>query len=124
MIMYKIELGKGMMNLLCDCIHMVPLTSARAPGWGLGYVKDTPHATSVSLSYLSISIIVLTDALLLQSQYLKMLGLTSLMQNGNISWSLIGGIILASTVFALVAGVAIHRWRTQHQMQSEIHAIM
>lgn len=53
-----------------------------------------------------------------------MLGQNELVQNGNPSWILIAGIIAASALIALLAGVAIHRWRTRHQMHSEIHEVM
>jgi len=60
----------------------------------------------------------------LQLQYLKMMGWNAVAKASSMSWSMVAGILVGSTLLALLAGVALHKWRLQRTMQTEIHAIM
>jgi ABC-type spermidine/putrescine transport system permease subunit II len=62
--------------------------------------------------------------LFLQSQYLKMLGWNGVAKASGTSWGLVAGIVVGSTLLAVLAGVAVHKWRLRRTMQNEIHAIM
>ena len=61
---------------------------------------------------------------MLQSQYLKMLGWNAVASASSLSWSTVAGIVVGSTLLALLAGVAAHKWRLRRTMQSEVHEIM
>jgi len=59
-----------------------------------------------------------------QLQYLKMMGWNAVAKASSMSWRMVAGILVGSTLLALLAGVALHKWRLQRTMQTEIHAIM